>query len=238
MDKTKLQPKKEKFCFKIYRAIVKSTKKKVKFNYLGKHFENGTLILSNHESTKGPFAWDFFCDKKVRFLGAEEMNSGLRKMYKYQSEVYYHQKKHWPLFLAKMFCLLASPMTNLYYKGLDLISIREGFSFKHTIKDAYTSLVEYKENLVIFPEDSSTGYHKELISFKRGFILICRYALKHGDDLPIVVGYYNKEKSTITVGEPVLFSELQAKFDDDEKLAEYLKDECNRLGKISYEEIK
>ena len=43
-------------------------------------------------------------------------------MYKYQTRVYYHEKKHWNLHLARLFCLLASPLTNLFYKGLNLIS--------------------------------------------------------------------------------------------------------------------
>ena len=232
-ENDKLKKKKEGFFFKGYKACIKATKKKVRFVYLGTHFEDGSLILSNHESTKGPLSWDFFCDKPVRFLGTEEMNSGLRRMYKYQSEVYYHQKKHWDLFGAKMFCLLASPLTNLFYKGLDLISIKEGMGFMKTLEDATISLTEYKENLVIFPEDSTTGYHKELVGFKKGFLLIAQNCQRKGVDLPIVVSYYNKERSVIVVGEPIKYSELIEKFKTKEEIADYLKDVCNDLGKKS-----
>ena len=231
MTNEKLKKKKEGFFFKGYKACIKATKKKVKFIYLGEHFKKGTLVLSNHESTKGPLSWDFFCEVPVRFLGTVEMNSGLRKMYKYQSEVYYHQKKHWNLFLAKMFCLLASPLTNLFYKGLDLISIREGLGFLQTLEDAYVSLCEYEENLVIFPEDSTTGYHEELTGFKKGFLLIAEKCYKKGYDIPIVVSYYRKKDSKIIVGEPVLYSKLLEEFKTKDAIAGHLKDECNRLGK-------
>ena len=232
MKTKKLARKKEGFFFKGYKACIKATKPKVTFYYLGKKIEKGTLILSNHESTKGPLSWDFFSGIPVRFLGSEEMNSGLIRMYKYQSKVYYHEKKHWNLFLARLFCLLASPLTNLFYKGLDLISIREGFGLGRTIKDAYTSLVEYEENLVLFPEDSTKGYLEELEAFHQGFLLICEYALKRGHDIPISVAYYRKKDNKCFVDEAIPYSVFKEKYETREKIAEVLKDRCNELGKM------
>ena len=229
-----LNKKQEGLFFKGFKGFMKLIRKKVRFIYTGERFKPGTLILSNHESTKGPLSWDFFCDQPVRLLGTEEMNSGLRRMYKYQTKVYYHEKKHWNLFLARLFCLLASPMTNLFYKGLDLISIKDGLRFRETMQDAYTSLCEYKENLVIFPEDSTKGYLKELEGFKKGFLMIAQYCYKRGYNIPIVVGYYNKNKSLIVVGEPTTYKALMDKFaGNKDDIAEYLKDMCNELGKLS-----
>ena len=238
MKSNKLQPKKEKWLFKGYKACIKATKKKVKFYYLDKKFEHGTLVLSNHESTKGPLSWDFFSGIQVRFLGSEEMNSGLIRMYKYQSKVYYHEKKHWNLFLSRLFCLAASPLTNLFYKGFDLISIREGAGLGRTIKDAYTSLVEYKENLVLFPEDSTNGYLEELEAFHPGFLLICEYCYKKGVDLPIVVAYYRKKDSVCFVDKAINYSTLVEKYQTRERLAEALKDRCNELGKMDPKEVE
>ena len=232
-DTVKLKRKKEGKFFKGFKSFMKLGRKKVRFVYTGEKFEEGALILSNHESTKGPLSWDFYCDKPVRLLGTEEMNSGLRRMYKYQSEVYYHDKKHWNIVLAKLFCLLASPTTNLFYKGLDLISVRDGLRFRETMADACTSLIDYKENLVIFPEDSETGYHKRLVGFKKGFLMIAREAYKRGYDVPIVVSYYNRYRNLIVVGEPIKYSTLQDKFTSKDEIASYLLDICNNLGEMS-----
>ena len=226
-----MKPKKPSLGFRIYRGFIKLFKKKVQFYHVGKKLEGGTLVLSNHESTKGPLAWEMFYHTKVRMMGTEEMNSGLRRMYKYQSEVYYHQKKHWNLVLAKLFCLLASPLTYFFYNGLQLISIRDGVSLKVSIHETYRSLVEYKENVVIFPEDSEEGYFKELKGFKKGFLLICEYAYKKGYDTPIAVAYYKIDKNTVLVDEPVMYSELLEKYKTRDKIAEVLKDRCNELGK-------
>ena len=228
-----IKRKNEHLWFKCYKKMIKATKPNVKFHYVGEHFKDGSLILSNHESTKGPLSWDFFCDRPVRFLGSEEMNSGLIRMYKYQSRVYYHEKKHWNLFLARLFCLAATPLTNLFYKGLDLISIREGVLFKKTMRDSYIALANYHENLVIFPEDSTNGYLKRLEGFHKGFILICEYCLKNAYDVPLAVSYYNKDKNLIVVGESIKYSEIKNKFKAKEDICEYLKNMCNELGDLS-----
>lgn len=230
----KLKRKKDSLLFKIYKGFIKLFKKKVKYYYLGEKFDNGALILSNHESTKGPLAWEFYCDKRVRFLGNEEMNSGLIRMYKYQTKVYYHEKKHWNLFLARLFCLLATPLTWLFYNGLHLISIREGVALRKTISDAYISLCEYKENLVIFPEDSTNGYLEELEGFKHGFLLICEYAYKQGLDLDIVVAYYQRKNNLCVVDSTIKYSELLAKYENRSSIAEALKNRCNELGKMKF----
>ena len=229
-----LQPKKSKFLFRAYKGFIKLFKKKTVFYHVGEHLSEGTLILSNHESTKGPFAWELYYETKVRMMGHVEMNSGFKRLYRYQTQVYYHQKKHWNLFLARVFCLLAAPLTYFFYKGLQLISIRSGFALRTTVREACTALIEYKENTVIFPENSSEGYFKELKEFKHGFLLICEQAYRDGHDLPIAVAYIKKEKNTCLVDAPIRYSQLLEKYQTREKIAQVLKDRCNELGRLEH----
>ena len=67
--------------------------KKPEFVFLGDEFSYGSIILSNHEGTDAPMSLELYLDKPIRMWGAYEMNSGVIKMYKYQSRVYYHEKK-------------------------------------------------------------------------------------------------------------------------------------------------
>ena len=113
---------KRKGYFEFMKKIMRVKYKKPTFIFLGDEVVNSSVILSNHEGTDAPMALEIYLDKPLRMWGAHEMNSGLVKMYKYQSRIYYHEKKHWNLFLARLFCLIASPLTNLFYSGLDLIS--------------------------------------------------------------------------------------------------------------------
>ena len=61
---------------------------KTKFTYLGDNIKENGIILSNHEGTKAPLALELYSNIPLRFWGAHEMNSGLIKLYKYQTRVY------------------------------------------------------------------------------------------------------------------------------------------------------
>ena len=163
--------------------------------------------------------------------GAHEMNSGLIKMYKYQSEVYYHEKKHWNIHLARLFCLIASPVTNVFYKGLNLISTYKDARFRRTIKESLEAL-NNGENIVIFPEDSTKGYLEELEGFYAGFIVLAEICQKRKIDVPIFVTYFRKKDLTYIIDKPVLFSELAKDGASREEIAKQLVERCNVLGKM------
>ena len=231
-DKPVKTKQKRKGYFEFMKKIMKVKYKQPTFIYLGEKFINSTVILSNHEGTDAPMALEIYLDKPIRMWGAHEMNSGLIKMYKYQSRVYYHEKKHWNLFLARMFCLIASPLTNLFYSGLDLISTYKDSRFRKTIKETIDSLKQ-GDNIVIFPEDSEKGYLKELEGFHAGFVLLCEQALKEGINIPICVSYFRKEENTYVFDNPVNYSILKEKYGSREEISKQLCLRCNELGKMN-----
>ena len=219
--------------FRIYKGFIRVFKHKPKYVYLGEEFKGPSLIVSNHESTKAPLAFELYLDKPIRFWGAYEMNSGLIKLYKYQTRVYYHEKKHWPLFLARLFCLLASPLTNMFYSGLRLISTYPDMRFKRTLKETYDALKD-NQNIIIFPEKSDKGYLKELEGFHNGFVVMAEYALKNGIDVPIYVAYYQRENNVYVIDKPVLYSTLVAEGLTRDEIADKLRLRCNELGKMNF----
>ena len=130
------------------KKIIKIRYKRPKFIYLGDKPNKNSIILSNHVGTDAPMSLELYADFPIRTWGTHEMNSGLSKMYRYQSRVYYHEKKRWNLHLARLFCLLASPLTNLFYKGFALLG---QISLKHGIDPLiYTSYFKIKEKVYIF----------------------------------------------------------------------------------------
>ena len=162
--------KKRKWWFKVLKKLMRGRYKQPTFVYLGKEFGAGSLVLSNHEGTDSPMSLEIWHKAPTRMWGAHEMNSGLIKMYKYQTRVYYHEKKHWNLHLARLFCLIASPLTNLFYKGLNLISTYKDQRFIKTIKESLEA-IQKGETVVIYPEDSSNGYLENLEGFYCGFLV-------------------------------------------------------------------
>lgn len=226
--------KKRKWWFNFLKKIMVIRYKRPTFRFLGEEFSNGAIIISNHEGTDAPLSLEMYTSVPLRMWGAHEMNSGLIPMYKYQTKVYYHEKKHWNLACARAFCLIASPLTNLFYKGLDLISTYKDARFYKTIRESTDALKEGC-NIVVFPEDSTKGYLPELEGFYGGFLMLAEMCYKKGMDVPIFVTYYRKNDLTYIVDKPVKYSELLSLGLSREELAKRLVLRCNELGKMQFD---
>lgn len=234
-NKKKEQPvQKRKWWFRFMKKLMKGRYKRPTFVYLGEKFGNGGMILSNHEGTDAPMSLELYCDKPIRMWGAHEMNSGLISMYKYQTRVYYHEKKHWNLHLARLFCLIASPLTNLFYKGINLISTYRDTRFRRTITESLDA-IKAGDNIVIYPEDSTNGYLEVLEGFHRGFVVFAEVCKKRGIDIPIYVTYFRKKDLTYIVDKPVLYSQLSSNGETREEIARNLVERCNALGKMQFD---
>lgn len=232
MTKEKKFKQKRKFWFRAMKRIMRIKYKRPEFIFLGEKPTNGSIILSNHEGTDAPMSIEIYCDFPIRMWGTNEMNSGLVNLYKYQTKVYYHEKKHWNLFLARLFCLIASPLTNLFYKGLSLISTYKDIRLRTTIKESFES-IKKGENIVIFPEKSDEGYLKQLKGFHAGFILLAKECEKNGIDVPIYTAYYKKDNRKYIFDKPIYFSELKAQYSSKDSMCEYLVNNCNNLASVN-----
>ena len=211
--------------------VIKFFIKKPRYVYLGEKPGPGSIILSNHESATVPLTLEMYAQMPIRFWGAHDMNEGFRAVYHYQSVTYYHGKKHWPLWCARLFCLLASPLTMIFYRGLDLIPTYPDIRFKNTLSQSIAAL-EKHNTLVVFPEDSSDGYHKELKCFLPGAIMLLEQCRRHGMDLPVYVAYYQKETHVHVFDKPVTVGQLLGKGLSRKALADELCARCNELGKM------
>ncbi len=226
--------KKRKWYFRLIKKLTKCKYKQPTFVFLGEKFTNSSIVLSNHEGTDAPMSMEIYYDAPLRMWGAHEMNSGLKKMYKYQTEVYYHQKKGWNLHLARLFCLLASPLTNLFYKGLELISTYHDSRFLITLRESVQAL-RNGDNIVIFPEDSKNGYLAELEGFYHGFASLAELCERKGIDAPIYVTYFRKSDRKYIIDKPVYYRDLKSEGLSREEIVQKLLERCNELGKMQFD---
>lgn len=226
---------KRKWWFELFKKMMTSRYKEPAFIYIGEEIKDGSIILSNHEGTDAPMSLEIYLDKSIRMWGAHEMNSGLINMYKYQTKVYYHEKKGWNLWLARVFCLVASPLTNLFYKGLNLISTYKDVRFIKTIRESVSTIKEGK-SIVIYPEDSKNGYLDELEGFYAGFVMLAEACFKEGIDVPIYVSYFKKKELVYIIDRPVMYSRLSECYASRDDIARALCDRCNELGKLNFED--
>lgn len=208
--------------------------KKPEYIFLGKEFERGSLIISNHVGSSGPLTLELHMKAPIRFWGTYEMNSGLKSVYKYLTTIYYPQKKGWNVHVARLFGLIAAPVANLFYKGLNLISTYKDARFVKTVHESLDA-IKSGESIVVFPEDSSKGYFDELTSFFAGFAMFADVCYKRGTDLPIYVTYFNKKAGKFLIDAPVYYSEFVKMGKTRLEIAGFLLDRCNELGRMTRE---
>ncbi len=223
--------------FRFLKKIMRLFIKRSEFIYLGNKIDKPTIILSNHEGTSAPLAWELYGNLPFRFWGASEMNSGLAALYKYQTRIYYHEKKHWNLHLARLFCLLASPLTYIFYKGLNLISTYHDIQFRKTLSESVKCLEEGK-SVIIFPEISDKGYLDVLEGFHPGFTMLASVLLRKKTDVQITTAYYKKSEKKYIIDKPVMLSDIYKESVTREALAKMLCDRCNELGQMDADAIK
>lgn len=222
---------------RILKPLMLGRYKRPEFVFLGgEPVQDGAIILSNHAGTDGPLSLEFYLGKRLSFWGAHEMTSGLIPMYRYQTRVYYHEKKHWNLFLARLFCLLASPLTNIFYSGLSMIPTYRDARFVKTLRESIERLSQ-GEGVVIFPEDSTRGYLDELDGFHAGCVSLMQMCDRRGVDVPVYVSYFRKRDMKYIFDKPVPLSELLSAGESKEQLAARLCARCNELGRMTEEQL-
>ena len=219
--------------FRFVKKIMRLFVKESEFIYLGEKIDEPTIILSNHVGTSAPLAWELYGNIPFRFWGASEMNDSLVSLYKYQTRVYYHEKKHWNLHLARLFCIIASPLTYMFYRGINLISTYRDIRFKKTVSESIKTLEDGK-SVIIFPEISDKGYLDVLEGFHPGFTMLGSILLKKGMDTPITVAYYKKSEKRYIVDRPVMLSDIFKEGVSREEIAKQLCDRCNQLGQMDF----
>ncbi len=217
--------------FRAFKLLLLGRYKRPRFVFLGEKVDKSAIIVSNHVGTDAPLSLELYFDRPIRFWGAYEMNSGLIKLFKYPTRIYYHEKKHWNLHLARLFCLIASPLTYIFYRGLRLISTYHDVRFVKTLNESLTAIRE-GDNIVIFPEDSSDGYLDELKGFYAGFLVLAEHAYRTGIDTPIFVSYFRKRDLVYFFDAPIHYSTLRESGKSRDEIAEELVARCNALGKL------
>lgn len=217
--------------FRFIKKILRIFIKKTRYVYLDEKLKGPFIILSNHSAAAGPLSYEFYFNEPFRFWGTYEMNSGLIMTYKYLSYTYYHKKKHWNIHLSRLFCLIAAPVCNLFYKGLNLISTYPDTRFRKSLRESIET-IKANNNLIIFPEASENGYYEELTEFHEGFIIFLEYLSKNKINIPIYVSYFKKKERICVFDKPIYINDLLDLKLSRKALAAKLKDRCNSLGKM------
>lgn len=199
-------------------------KRKPRVTYLGEKPQGTCIILSNHSAASGPVTHELYFPDNMRMWGTYEMCFGMKMRREYLRDTYFQKKKGFSKSAARFCTAFAAPFMALFYKGMQMLPTYPDARLKNTV-DESVELLRGGIDVIIFPEDSSDGYHDVLKNFFGGFWLLAkRYHETTGEDIQIVDLYYHRKTNQIVVAEPKSYLELAAKYSRREATEFFLND--------------
>ncbi len=198
-------------------------------NYNDEPLENGAIYLTNHSAASGPFTHELYFPLDCRFWGTYEMCGKNKERWKYLANIYFPNKKHFPKWLSKILATIVTPFMQMFYKGIQIIPTYPDSRLRSTLKTSFDELNK-GVSIVIFPENSSDGYHKELKQYFAGFYVLAKqYYKKYGKNLKIYNMYYCKKKNLVIIAKATTYLDLAKSGKDEREIADDLKNQANEL---------
>lgn len=221
--------------FRLIRRIVKIFKKKpFEIDEYNEPSSETAIYISNHSGASGPLTLSLYAPTFIVPWGTHEMVGTYKERWNYLYYIFYQQKLGYRKTKAWILASLFAIISKMLYRGMQLIPTFPDTRLKSTINLSIRYL-EIGANILIFPEDSTSGYHEELLHYNAGFILLSQaYFKKIGVDLPIYTLYYSKKDNAYIVGKKKYLQPLLNEGKSRGEIAEYFKNLTNELG----EELK
>lgn len=219
------------FIFKPLMKVLKAFKKKPKIYNLNKEetHEQG-IIISNHSAASGPLTLALYYPAFFVPWGTHEMTERYSVRWKYLYRVFYTQKLGYKKFKAFILATLFGIISRMLYNAMQLIPTYTNLKLKRTINLSIKHLKK-GNSILIFPEDSNTGYHEKLVKYNNGFVYLSeKYFQETNVDLPIYPVYYHKLLKAMIIGEKVYIDKLKEQGLNREEIAGYFKDLTNNLA--------
>ena len=218
--------------FDKFKAIFRLFKKKPEILDLSGDFTEARLFVANHSAANGPFTYELYFPHSFRPWGALQMCGNYAERWNYLYYIFYQQKLHFSKPVSFIIATLFAIISKMCYNGAELIPTYQDIRMKNTITTSLDVLKD-GENVLIFPENSSDGYHEILTEFHPGFVTLAKFYKKRtGKDLPICTVYFSGRKNRMVIDKPIYLSKLieERKVFNDSQIAEYFKDRINELG--------
>lgn len=195
----------------VVKGILKIFVRKPKIISLSGKLPQKAIYLSNHSAMSGPLSCSLYMPTDTVLWGAYPMLGNYKMRYRYLRDVYFLQKRHKSKFSATVLAGFEAFFSIFFYRGMRVLPSYNDTRFITTIRKSIQAL-EQNLSIVIFPEDSNSGYHEKLTSFFAGFVELARYYFKKfKEELPIYPVYFHKKKNLMVIGNPSKLSDYESK---------------------------
>lgn len=220
MKKTKTITKHNWF-INLIKGIIRMVREKPEVVQRNQELPNKAIYIANHSGAAGPLTLSVYFPKILVPWGAYPMTRNYISRWKYLYFVFYRQKIGYSKIRSFILATLFGVISKVLYNGVKLIPTYPDARLKSTIRKTIEHL-DCNNSILIFPEDSSLGYHEEIVSFHAGFVFLAKqYYQEKGEHIPIIPLFYNKEKQRIIVGDSYTLSEFDKSKKRDEVAEEF-----------------
>lgn len=218
---------------RFFAAFIRMFKRKPKIiNLSGEELADKAIYLSNHAGAGGPLVHELYFPKRLTCWGTYEMCEGVRERWRYLYHTFYRQKLHWGRFRAFTVATLFAPISLRFYRGVGLIPTYPDSRSIVTMKTS-CRILDANSALMIFPEDSSDGYHNPPKAFNQGFVVLSKlYQRVRKEDVPVYLCYYGAKEKVIVVSKPIFVNRML----ESGMTEEEVKDEALRITQEIYYE--
>ena len=196
------------------------------------------ILVANHFAKRGPMAYELYLPTYYRPWGAYQMLGSYKMRFHYLRDVFYMQKRGFGVVRATILATFEAVFSMMIYRGMRVLPSYPDARFAKTLHQSIATL-EAGMSVLVFPEDSSEGYHDVLRSFHPGFVALAEHYLrKNGEDLPVYPIYYNEGERRLIIGPPSFVGKLLAEGKSREEIAQHLCESVNALYTPSEKEVE
>ncbi len=196
------------------------------------------ILVANHFAKRGPMAYELYLPTYYRPWGAYQMLGSYKMRFHYLRDVFYMQKRGFGVVRASVLATFEAVFSMMIYRGMRVLPSYPDARFAKTVHQSIATL-EAGMSVLVFPEDSSDGYHDILTSFHPGFVALAEHYLrKNGEDLPVYPIYYNEKERQLIIGPPSYVGKLLGEGKTRDEIAQHLCESVNALYVPSEKEVE
>ncbi|TVP94327.1 MAG: hypothetical protein EA374_07070 [Acholeplasmatales bacterium] len=187
------------------------------------------IFLANHSGLSGPLVQGLYFPTFIVPWGTYEMTDGYRSRWRFMYQTTYREKMYFGRCKAFVLATFVAFFSPIVYHAAKLIPTYPDLRLLKTFRRSAAALKAYK-GIIIFPEDSETGYHERLVGLYRGFVVLHRMMKRRYHlDVPVYPVYYHKKRHTVLIGKAESMQPLLDQGLDDDAIADYFLAKINAL---------
>ena len=192
--------------------------------------DENAIYITNHVGASVPLRMELYFPHEFKFWGTHEMVFTYKERWTYLRTTYFRDKKHNSQFVANLKGTFALPFLSGFYRGMQLIPTYPDGRLLKTIRYS-TDFLSKGYSVIIFPENSSDGYHDVLTHYFAGFLMLGKnFHKEHGKNIKIYNMYYRKKDNTLIVDKYTTIEEILKDKRDLRVIANDFRDRANAIA--------